>query len=202
VLCLAVSDVPGDDPAIIASGPFTPDADQPPAAHVRYEVVASNAHAVRAALAAAGSLGYRPAPGAFRLEGEARRCGERLAAAALAATAGEARLFGGETTVTVVGNGRGGRNQEVALAAALGIAGAPGIVVGTLGTDGGDGNSPAAGAIVDGTSAARLVAAGGRDGGAALDDNDSYTALQSIGDVLVTGPTGTNVMDVGVVLRS
>jgi glycerate-2-kinase len=201
VLCLAISDVPGDDPAIIASGPFTPDVAAPPAGNVRYEIVAANADARAAAATAAQELGYRASPGAFPLGGEARACGERVAAAALAAEPGSAIVYGGETTVTVRGAGTGGRNQELTLAAALRIAGTTGIAIGCVGTDGVDGRSPAAGAIVEGSTAARLAAAG-IDAAAALAANDSHTALSAAGAVLVTGPTGTNVMDVGIVLRA
>jgi hydroxypyruvate reductase len=200
VLCLALSDVLGDDPAVIASGPFTPPRGDRPATNVRYEIVASNAHARAAARNAAEALGYRAAEGSFRLEGEARSCGAHLAHAALTAASRSAHVHGGETTVTVRGQGSGGRNQEVALAAALQLAGTDDIVIGALGTDGIDGNSPAAGAIVDGTTAARLHDLGIAPA-EALAENDSYTALQAIGDTIITGPTGTNVTDVALVLR-
>ncbi|HSJ12847.1 MAG TPA: DUF4147 domain-containing protein, partial [Longimicrobiales bacterium] len=252
VLCLAVSDVPGDDPAMIASGPFTPGADapaglveeverlgaalppavltvlrpdaahapaggdageppsralagadpgEPQAAAVRYQVVASNPVALDAAAAAARSLGYDVASGSFPLEGEAADCGRAVAAAARGAAPGAALLFGGETTVRVRGRGRGGRNQELALAAAIDLAGTSNLVVGAAGTDGVDGSSPAAGGIVDGATAARIAAAG-IDPQAALADNDSHTALAAAGAQLLTGATGTNVMDVVVVLRA
>jgi hydroxypyruvate reductase len=104
-------------------------------------------------------------------------------------------LFGGETTVTVRGDGTGGRNTELALSAAVGIRGmGPGVVAASLATDGGDGTSPSAGAIVDGTTIARGEALG-LDHHSALANNDSYTYLSRTGDAVITGPTGTNVND-------
>ena len=105
-------------------------------------------------------------------------------------------LFGGETTVTVRGNGVGGRNTELALSAALSLDGlGPEVVIVSLATDGGDGVSPSAGGIVDGTTLARGKALG-LDARAFLDNNDSYTFLSRLGDALMTGPTGTNVNDI------
>jgi hydroxypyruvate reductase len=101
-------------------------------------------------------------------------------------------LAGGETTVTVRGSGTGGRNTEAALAAAIRLAGVNGVAVGFLSTDGDDGTSGAAGAIVDGTtvtSQRREMAM------QALVENDSFTFLHDVGAVVVTGPTGTNVND-------
>ncbi|MDZ4096270.1 MAG: MOFRL family protein [Paracoccaceae bacterium] len=107
-------------------------------------------------------------------------------------------IFGGETTVTLRGTGRGGRNQELALRVAL--AGLPGRwVFLSGGTDGRDGPTNAAGGIVDAGSLARMQAAG-IDARAALANNDSYTALAASGDLLITGATGTNVADVQILL--
>jgi glycerate-2-kinase len=103
-------------------------------------------------------------------------------------------IYGGETTVTVRGDGRGGRCQEIALAAALDIQGVAGIGILAAGTDGTDGPTDAAGALVDGGSIARGQAAG-LDARAMLEDNDSYGFLKVSGDLLITGPTGTNVND-------
>jgi glycerate-2-kinase len=121
--------------------------------------------------------------------------------------AGERRclLFGGETTVTVRGTGKGGRNQELALAFALEIAGQPGMALLSAGTDGGDGPTDAAGAIVDGGTASR-ARQGGIDPAACLEENDSYgfferlDALSGERSHFKTGPTGTNVMDMQIIL--
>ena len=107
-------------------------------------------------------------------------------------------LLGGETVVKLTGKGLGGRNQELALAAAEGIAGLPAAVF-SLGSDGTDGPTDAAGGFVDGSSLARLLDAGLRPE-AVLGENDSYHALEKIGGLIVTGPTGTNVNDLTVLL--
>jgi hydroxypyruvate reductase len=103
-------------------------------------------------------------------------------------------LSGGETTVTLKGRGRGGRNAEFLLAFALAIDGIEGITVLAADTDGIDGTENNAGALADGTTARRMRAAG-IDPRAALGNNDAWTAFNAIGDLLVTGPTGTNVND-------
>lgn len=131
--------------------------------------------------------------------GEASVAGRGLGRRAmdLAVTEGRRTLFvaGGETTVTVCGRGRGGRNQEFALAAALEMDGSDRVCVAALATDGSDGVTDVAGGIVDGTTAA-LVRRAGIDPAAALADNDSHAALKASGDLLLTGPTRTNVADV------
>jgi hydroxypyruvate reductase len=103
-------------------------------------------------------------------------------------------LMGGETTVTVTGEGRGGRNQELALAAALGLEGVPGVAVMSLASDGIDGPTDAAGAVVSGETTAQARALG-LDPKAALALNDAYPLLNAVGALLLTGPTGTNVGD-------
>jgi hydroxypyruvate reductase len=108
-------------------------------------------------------------------------------------------IAGGETTVTVRGQGKGGRCQEFALAAALELEGTKGAVILAAGTDGTDGPSDAAGAIVDGASATRARAQG-VDPGARLADNDSYPVLKASGDLVVTGPTNTNLLDLYLLL--
>jgi glycerate 2-kinase len=140
------------------------------------------------------------------LEGEAREVAQQVAALAWGAHAEGASarlpaafLLGGETTVRVTGGGRGGRNQELALAAALEIDGEPGITVAAFGTDGVDGPTPAAGGVVDGGTVARGRAAG-LDARDHLARNDAHPFLRAVGGLLVTGPTGTNVNDVVVVL--
>ena len=104
-------------------------------------------------------------------------------------------VTGGETTVTIKGDGLGGRNQEFVLAAALDIAGLPRVVIFSAGTDGTDGPTDAAGAIADGRTLARNP-----DARRSLDRNDSYHYFQPLGDLVITGPTNTNVMDVHLIL--
>jgi len=137
------------------------------------------------------------------LHGEARECARsfcaRLRAAAEALSPGHAvaLVAGGETTVNVRGGGTGGRNQEFALAAAMELAGEEGTAVLAAGTDGVDGPTAAAGAYVDGTTIARAAALG-LDPGAHLENNDSYPLFEALGDLVVTGPTGTNVADLAI----
>jgi hydroxypyruvate reductase len=165
----------------------------------------SVAHAVDAAQREALRRGYQADVESVHLQGEARAVGAQLARSALTLQRDLKRaavvLFGGETTVTMTGAGRGGRNQELALAAAGVLDGHPGVTLLALATDGTDGDSDAAGAIVDGGTAARLRARG-VDLLAALADNDSHPALDAAGELLRTGPTGTNTMDVIAVLVS
>ncbi|MGH9609903.1 MAG: MOFRL family protein, partial [Bryobacteraceae bacterium] len=108
-------------------------------------------------------------------------------------------LSGGETTVTVCGPGIGGRNQEFALAAAIAIAGLPNAVVLSAGTDGTDGPTDAAGAIASGTTVACATRIG-LDARKHLRENDSYPFFDALGDLIRTGPTGTNVMDIHLLL--
>lgn len=181
----------------------TPKLDDPLFARVENVIVASNVIAVEAAAAKAAELGLNESIMSTYIEGEASEMGRVLAGVAKEIASYNrpvARpgcvLFGGETTVTVHGNGVGGRNTELALSAAAGINGmGPGVLVASLATDGGDGSSPSAGAIVDGTTIAEGEARG-LDHEAALADNDSYTYLSRVGDALMLGPTGTNVNDV------
>jgi glycerate-2-kinase len=107
----------------------------------------------------------------------------------------------GETTVQVAGDGRGGRNQELALAAGIALEGDERVVVASLGTDGIDGPTDAAGGIGDGGTVERSLRAG-RPAGDALDRNDAYEVMLASGDLLVCGPTGTNVGDLAVAWRS
>lgn len=175
-------------------------------ARVQNHIVASNRQAAQAAVEEAARLGYRAALLTTALEGEARE-----AAQAIAAMARSVRLYGdplpppaclvwgGETTVTVRGGGRGGRNQELALAASVALAGLPDVALMALATDGSDGPTDAAGAWVDGDTAARARALG-LDPQVALAENDSYPFLDAVGALLRTGPTGTNVNDLVVLL--
>jgi len=167
-----------------------------------------NPDALRGAAAEAERLGWRAEIVADDLEGEVRGVAPEIARLALqrqrALAPGDpplALLLGGETTVTVRGGGSGGRNQELALALAMELEGRGGIVAAALGTDGTDGTTAAAGAIVDGGTLTR-AAARHLDARDALDANDSHPLLRATGDLLVTGPTGTNVCDVVLVLVS
>jgi glycerate-2-kinase len=159
--------------------------------------------ALGGAAEAATAAGYEAVVVSDRMEGEAREMGMEIADAALRARReGRSRaalLWGGETTVTVRGHGTGGRNQELALAAAIRLAGEPGIVLAALATDGRDGPTDAAGAMVDGETRARGEAAG-LDATGFLHANDSYHFLDATGDLLRIGATGTNVNDAVVVL--
>jgi len=170
--------------------------------HCEVRLVGTNFQALTAAGTQARKLGYRPLILSSAVEGEAREV-----AKVLAAIAGEVRrsanplrppaciLCGGETTVTLHGKGKGGRNQEFALAAALMIAGREDTVVLSAGTDGTDGPTDAAGAVADGRTITRARAKG-LDPSDYLRRNDSYNFFQILGDLVITGPTRTNVMDV------
>ena len=155
-----------------------------------------------AAAGEAKRLGYEPVILTDRLACEAREAG-RFLSAILRSHADDGRalafIAGGETVVHLTGNGLGGRNQELALAACEGIAGLENAARFSVGSDGTDGPTDAAGAYVDGDSLQELQAAG-LEVHAVLRDNDSYHALKAIGGLIVTGPTGTNVNDVAVAL--
>jgi len=248
VWALLLSDVPGDDPSVIASGPFSPD----PTTYAdaigvleRYGIYYAVPSAVRRHLAdgAAGTLPETPKaddpaflgmtsalvgtnrtamdaaalrmarerdagptvivllPGFLR--GEARECARsfcarlRKAAEALSPGTAVAMIAGGETTVDVHGRGKGGRNQEFALAAAVELAGEGAMAVLAAGTDGIDGPTDAAGAYADGTTVARASALG-LDPGAHLGNNDADPFFEALGDRVVTGATGTNVADLAI----
>jgi glycerate 2-kinase len=199
-------DVPPSVLAHLRSGergdvPETARPGDPALATSTLHVIASLDDALAGAVAAAERLGYPATVVEPRLAGEAREAGARIAAAALAARGGGKRalLFGGETTVTVRGNGLGGRNQEVAVSLALGLEGTDGVAALAFGTDGVDGPTDAAGGYAEGGSARRARGAG-IDGAEALRRNDAYRFLAAAGDLLRTGPTGTNVNDLTVVL--
>jgi len=236
VVTLAISDVPGDDPAVIGSGPTVPDpttlfdaravvsryrlglpeaatralndpANETPKpgdkvfAGSSYRIVARPADALRAAAECASAAGYECVLLGDRLQGEAREVAAehaRLARELSAQQRHAAILSGGELTVTLTGKGRGGPNQEYALALALHLDGAPGIsalAADTDGTDGGGGlpDDPA-GAFADPSTIARARACG-LDPAAFLADNDSTGFFNGIGDLFIPGPTFTNVTD-------
>lgn len=147
-------------------------------------------------------LGYRPIVLSASVSCEARDAGSFLASIAqYHADSNESLAFiaGGETIVHLTGHGLGGRNQELALAAAKGIAGLKDVTVFSLGSDGTDGPTDAAGGITDGDTMNKLAAAG-LDIDAVLADNDAYHALKAIDGLLMTGPTGTNVNDLSCLL--
>ena len=236
VTTLAISDVPGDDPAVIGSGPTVPDpstlADaravvarhalqlpdavaralndpanespkpgEPAFAGSEFRLIARPADAFRAAEKAVRAAGYDCLFLGDRLEGEAREVAAahaRVARELLAAGRRAVILSGGELTVTIRGTGRGGPNQEYALALVPYFAGSAGIAAlagDTDGTDGGAGSaSDPAGAFVDGTTAARAVELG-LDAAAFLADNDSTGFFARLGDLVEPGPTFTNVND-------
>jgi hydroxypyruvate reductase len=184
----------------------TPKPADPLFARVKSLMVASNIQALEAAKVEAQRLGLRAMILSSFIEGETRDVARMHAALALEVRASGnpvappvCFITGGETTVTLKGKGKGGRNQEFALAAALDIAGLRDVVVLSAGTDGTDGPTDAAGAIADGDTLKRAVAAGLKPR-VALDGNDAYPFFERLSDLIITGPTRTNVMDVRLVL--
>lgn len=166
-------------------------------------LLASNWDAVQAARGTASQLGFSAEVRGLPLRGKARAAGERIADQALHPQKdrlARASIYGGETTVRVTGEGLGGRNQELALAAAIKLDGKPGIALMAYATDGVDGPTNAAGAIVDGETCSRIRAQG-IDPEQALSQNDSYHALDAAGCLIRSGPTGTNLNDVAVMLE-
>lgn len=242
LVTLALSDVGGDEPSAIGSGPSVADpttfADAlavlerhgvresvPPRVverfeqgragtlsetpkpgdavfeHGAYGIVGSNRLAAEAAELTARELGFHSLVLTTRLEGEAREVA-RVVSALVREISEQGRpvsrpgclVLGGETTVTVRGRGLGGRNQELALAAALALDGVPNVLVSAFGTDGTDGPTDAAGAVATGESVARGRELG-VDAASRLADNDAYRFFAPLGDLIMTGPTGTNVCD-------
>jgi glycerate 2-kinase len=241
LVTLAISDVPGDDPAVIGSGPTVPDRstlaearavvaryalDLPPAVQralddpanetpkpghpaftgTDYKLVARPADAFRTAETAAKAAGYESIMLGDRIEGEARDVARQHAARALEIQSEGRRaaiLSGGELTVTIRGKGRGGPNQEYALALALALDGAPGIAAlagDTDGTDGGGGTaSDPAGARIGPDTLSHALGLG-LDPAQFLADNDSTGFFERIGGLVETGPTCTNVNDFRAIL--
>ena len=230
VFSIVLSDIVGDPLDMIASGPACPDRStcaQALAVAEKYRlhlsprarallcqetpkaltnVTTKITGSVRALCAAAEkecrALGYEPVLLTDRLTCEAREAGSFLASVArthAAATRPLAFLAGGETVVHLHGTGTGGRNQELALSAALGIEGLCNALVASAGSDGTDGPTDAAGGIVDGGTAAKMRCRGVSPE-RALEDNDSYRALRAADALFFTGPTGTNVNDLSLVL--
>lgn len=232
-VALLISDVPGNDPAVIGSGPLYPDtrdsahalqvlekhglmnrlphavvehlraaptlpAALPPPPHL---ILGDNQTMVNAACEQARTLGIEPQVFDTQLHGNTHDCAQRFSRALQAAaeqltpTSPPLLLIGaGETTLQVRGGGKGGRNQEFALVAAAALAGIPSCAILAAGSDGTDGPTDAAGGFADGSSMKRADEQGQRWQDC-LDDNDSYTLLQQLGDLYSCGPTGTNVMD-------
>lgn len=241
MLTLAISDVPGDDPSVIASGPTVADPtsvedaravlarygidlservaaclDSPGAetlkrgdprlAGSRIQIVATAGQALEAAAEAARAQGVKAVVIGEDLQGEARWLGHGQAGTAMhVAIAGEpvttpaVLLSGGETTVTVRGDGRGGRNAEYLLGLAIALDGAAGIYALAADTDGIDGNTESAGAFIDPTTLARARALG-IDADDYLARNDAGGFFARLGDVVTTGPTRTNVNDFRAIL--
>jgi len=175
-------------------------------ANVTNAIVGNSRQALETASEEAKRRGYLPLILSSQFQGEAREVAQ-FHAAILWETIQSGHpirlpaclLSGGETTVTVRGNGKGGRNMEFALAAAIALAGARNITCLSAGTDGTDGPTDAAGAFLNGETVARAHALG-LDAADYLNRNDSYTFFSALGDLLKTGPTGTNVMDVNIML--
>lgn len=230
VQTIVLSDILGDPPDMIASGPTAPDlscCDEAlkiaekydlqlgPAArtclgtetprhldNVQMQIIGSVRELCAAAAAQCRALGYEPLYLTDRLNCEAREAGRFLAAIARShANDGKKLAFiaGGETVVRLTGSGLGGRNQEIALAAAENLSGLSNAAVISIGSDGTDGPTDAAGGYADGGTQAALAAAGWNIADA-LRQNDAYHALQSVNGLVHTGPTGTNVNDVAIAL--
>jgi glycerate 2-kinase len=227
VLQLLISDVPGDDPAVIGSGllvarskktplpdglpdwltrlqqpvPAAPAATDPCFAHIRSFIIASNTQLRVAAARVAGELGYKVQCNAF-IDGDAVAQGQAIADDLLAGPPG-IYLWGGETLVNLPAQpGQGGRCQQLALAAARQLAGQHGISLLALGSDGTDGPGDVAGALVDGQTLERARDAGAAEPEQALRDADAGRFLAASGDLVDTGPTGTNVMDLVIGLKT
>ncbi|CCV03574.1 putative hydroxypyruvate reductase [Mesorhizobium metallidurans STM 2683] len=241
VVSLVVSDIPGDNPALVASGPTVPDAgsredalasiaaygmklpasvmahinspaaDAPRADDRRFSrnevhLIASAGVSLEAAAEEARRQGIEAVVLSDSIEGEAREVGGVHAAIAREVATRNRPfrkpvliLSGGETTVTLRAKGKGGRNSEFLLAFAIGISGAQGIHALAADTDGIDGSEDNAGAFADGSTVARMRAAG-IDAKAMLAGNNAWTAFNATGDLFVPGPTGTNVNDLRAIL--
>lgn len=230
VFSIILSDIVGDPVDMIASGPACPDSSncaQALAIAEKYKLkISDNARALLhhetpkkldnaswkitgsvrelclAAARACCQLGYEPEILTCDEKGEAREVGAflgRTAAKMADSSKAKAIIIGGETVVRLTGNGKGGRNQELALSAAREIAGLQNVLVFSLGSDGTDGPTDAAGGKVDGGTIGRLSTAG-MLADEILANNDAYHGLELTGDLIITGPTGTNVNDVAVAL--
>jgi len=173
-------------------------ADNPVFTRVQNLIIGDNKLAAQAALKQAEQEGFQAEILTNELQGEAREAGRDLARRLRAASSTKHRPFcliaGGETTVTIRGDGKGGRNQELALAAVDELAGLKNVILIALATDGDDGPTDAAGAVATGASARRAESLG-LEAASHLSRNDAYPFFDTLGDLLETGPTGTNVND-------
>jgi hydroxypyruvate reductase len=170
--------------------------------NVTTQITGSVRELCTAAANASRELGYEPIVLTAQLCCQAREAGASLAAIAASHANSDRKLayvVGGETVVTLTGDGMGGRNQELVLSAAEGLEGIPNAAVISIGSDGTDGPTDAAGGYADGTTAAALRTAG-ISIPSVLRRNDAYHALKEIGGLVFTGPTGTNVNDVAILL--
>lgn len=248
VVSLMISDVIGDKPDVIASGPTSPDlstfdealkiidrfalnkktpasimdilnkgalgqitetpkSGNPVFNNVTNIIIGNNRLALEAAKEKAEALGFKAEIIFNTISGEAREAGKWLAGKAIKTKTSEAQrhkgtkclISGGETTVTVAGKGKGGRNTELALSFAMEIDGKEGITLLSAGTDGTDGPTDAAGAVVDGKTISKAKSLG-LNPDDYLKNNDSYNFFKKINSLLITGPTGTNVMDLQIII--
>ncbi len=221
VLSLIISDVVGDKLESIASGPTVPDDTTYADAYtiegklpetpkrssrifkrVHNVLVGTNKESCQAAAEALERRGYHSFILSTRIQGESREVGKILAGICISIRENQlpvgppaAVVAGGETTVTVHGKGRGGRNQELVLSAASSIRGNPSILVSSIGTDGVDGPTNAAGAVADGNTVERSLRIH-MDPDTYLRENNSYPFFARLSDLVITGPTGTNVNDI------
>jgi glycerate-2-kinase len=182
--------------------PETPKAGEECFQKAYYKIIASNTDALAAAEEIGRAHAFNVHILTTTMQGEARQVGEHLSCVAREVyetgrpiPRPALLLLGGETTITVKGKGIGGRNQELALSAALGIAGLDTAAIVSFSTDGIDGLTDVAGAVADGFTICRAEQLG-LDPALYLENNDSYTFFKELGDLVVTGPTGTNVMDI------
>jgi glycerate-2-kinase len=245
LVCLAISDVVGDDLSVIGSGPTVPDPstyhdawayverfgvetlitnavrnylgegmagkleETPKPGDPRFDttltrVIGGRFEAMRGAADSARSLGYEVVTADEPVTGDARTMGPRVLARAQALVSGRSRplavIASGETTVKVTGSGKGGRNQEMALSVAATLStNASQMAFGSFGTDGIDGPTDAAGAYVDSTTLSR-AAGKSLDAQTYLAENNSYAFFDGLGDLIITGPSTTNVGDIQIVL--
>ena len=169
-------------------------------------IIGSNIHALNSIEHKAQELGYNTLLLSSFLDGETRECAKfhvsiarEILSSSNPISTPACIISGGETTVTIKGRGKGGRNQEFALSAAIEVEDQKNVIVLSVGTDGTDGPTNAAGAISDNTTIKR-ASAKGLNARKALENNDSYNFFKPLNDLIITGPTLTNVMDIRLVL--
>lgn len=224
--CFILSDVLGDKIEMIASGPccddnttardaeniikkynldieLPVDAGKTTVTNAENHIIGSLVMLCDGAKKCAEKLGYKTHIVTTSLTGEASEIGRRIAHDAINFASSSHKktvfIYGGETTVTIKGNGKGGRNQEIALSAAIELKNTKDILLFSLGSDGTDGPTDAAGGMADSESYEKIRSLG-ISPEEYLDNNNSYNALKEIGDLIITGPTGTNVNDITVVI--